>query len=112
MTLSHIITIAVCLPFVFIYPPVITAPSVLSVVYMGIFQVGLAAALYAYGIKKVTAVSAMLISSIEPVFNPLWVFLVVGEKPTHTAFIGGAIILGAVVFSNSIGWQREKRAAR
>jgi drug/metabolite transporter (DMT)-like permease len=109
MTLSHIITVAFCLPFMFIYKPVITPPAALSIIYMGVLQVGLAAALYSYGIKKVSAVSAMLIASIEPVFNPLWVFLVIGEKPTHTAFIGGAVILAAVFFSNIISWRREAR---
>lgn len=107
MTLSHIITVVFCLPFVFIYKPLVTLPSALSVVYMGVLQVGLAAALYAYGIKKVSAVSAMLIASIEPVFNPLWVFLVIGEKPAPAAFLGGGIILAAVFFSNIIGWRNS-----
>lgn len=107
ITLSHIITVAFCLPFVFIYTPVVTLSSALSGLYMGIVQLGIASALYSYGIKRVNAVSAMLIASIEPVFNPLWVFLVIGEKPGHTAFIGGILILASVFFSNIIGWRRE-----
>jgi drug/metabolite transporter (DMT)-like permease len=34
---------------------------------------------------------------VEPVFNPVWVFLGYGEVPTLTAIIGGLIILGAIV---------------
>ena len=45
------------------------------------FQVGLAAILFAAAIKRITAVSANLIAVIEPVFNPVWVFLALGEAP-------------------------------
>jgi drug/metabolite transporter (DMT)-like permease len=42
----------------------------------------------------------MLLSSIEPILNPVWVLLVTGEKPSITALIGGAIIVTAVVISS------------
>jgi drug/metabolite transporter (DMT)-like permease len=34
---------------------------------------------------------------IEPVLNPVWVFLLLGEAPGLLALVGGAIILGAVM---------------
>jgi drug/metabolite transporter (DMT)-like permease len=111
MILSHIITVCICLPFMFIYTPALSIAPFFSIVYMGVFQVGLAAVLYAYGIKKVGAVPAMLISAIEPIFNPLWVFFAIGETPAPAAYTGGGIILAAVLFSNIIGWRRD-RASR
>jgi drug/metabolite transporter (DMT)-like permease len=39
---------------------------------------------------------------VEPVFNPVWVFLGYGEVPTFTAIIGGLIILGAIVVRSLI----------
>jgi drug/metabolite transporter (DMT)-like permease len=66
---------------------------------MGIFQLGLASVLFAYGIKRVFVVQAMLTAAIEPVLNPVWVFLVTGEKPSATALLGGAVIIAAVMVS-------------
>jgi drug/metabolite transporter (DMT)-like permease len=43
-------------------------------------------------------VEGILIPMIEPVLNPVWVFLMMGEQPSPWAIVGGAIILGAVIF--------------
>jgi len=52
--------------------------------------------LYAKAIKHVTALEAVLIPVLEPILNPVWVLLDMGEKPSRYAFLGGAIVLGAV----------------
>ena len=41
------------------------------------------------------ALEGMLIPVIEPIFNPVWVFLFIGERPSGMAMIGGIIVLGA-----------------
>jgi drug/metabolite transporter (DMT)-like permease len=64
--------------------------------YLGIFQTGLAAALYSIAIRSVPALESNLILMLEPVLNPLWVFLVIGESPAPLALVGGAIVLGAI----------------
>jgi drug/metabolite transporter (DMT)-like permease len=51
---------------------------------------------FAYGIKRVRALESVLIPSIEPLINPLWVFLFFGEMPGRWAFIGGSLVLAAV----------------
>ena len=68
----------------------------INIVLLGVFQIGLAYVCYSVAIKHVTALETSLIGAIEPVLNPLWVFLVLGEKPGMWAMIGGAIILVAV----------------
>jgi drug/metabolite transporter (DMT)-like permease len=72
------------------------APDLARMLYLGVVQVGLAYVIYGYGIARVPALEASLVNMIEPVLNPLWVFLVLGEKPGWWAVLGGAIILGAV----------------
>jgi drug/metabolite transporter (DMT)-like permease len=57
--------------------------------------------------KRITAVSAMLTAMIEPVLNPLWVLVVTGEKPSASALLGGAIIVGAVAASSLVSKRRE-----
>ncbi|HEY1769171.1 MAG TPA: DMT family transporter [Chthoniobacterales bacterium] len=64
---------------------------------LGVFQLGLPYVLYATAIKYVTALEATLIPLLEPVLNPLWVMLALGERPGHWAILGGALVLGAVL---------------
>jgi drug/metabolite transporter (DMT)-like permease len=95
---SHITCVLFSIPFFILHPPVINAPNIMSILFMGIFQIGLASALFAYGIKRVTVVQAMLTATIEPVMNPVWVFVVIGEKPSLSVITGGCLIIAAVVF--------------
>jgi len=71
----------------------ISVSNFLMVSYLGIFQVGAAYIIFAYGLKRVLAVEASLISMIEPVLNPFWVLIGYGEVPSLMAVIGGVIIL-------------------
>ena len=43
-----------------------------------------------------TALEAILITVIEPILNPVWVFLLLGEAPGPWAMVGGVVVLGAV----------------
>jgi drug/metabolite transporter (DMT)-like permease len=67
---------------------------------MGFFQLGLPYVLFAWAVSRVSATRAVLTSSIEPILNPVWAFLLVGERPTTAMFIGGAIIIGTVTLRN------------
>ena len=110
MLLAHVICLIIGLPFIILHPPVFTVKATLAVTYMGLFQIGLASLCLAYGLKRVRAVQAMLISTAEPVLNPVWVLIATGEKPTPVALAGGAIIIFAVVVSSLIGKRRDDDA--
>jgi drug/metabolite transporter (DMT)-like permease len=107
MLLAHVVNFTIAIPFFILYPPTLTTAAVLPIVFMGTIQIGCASLLFAYGIKKISAVSAMLTAMIEPVLNPVWVLVVTGEKPSSSALLGGVIIIGAVVASSLIGKRRE-----
>lgn len=64
---------------------------------LGTLQLGLPYVLYAIAIKHVTALEATLIPLLEPVLNPLWVMLALGERPGPWAVVGAALVLGAVL---------------
>jgi drug/metabolite transporter (DMT)-like permease len=66
------------------------------VAFLGIFQIGIAYAIFTYGLKRVFAIEVSLISMIEPVLNPVWVVLWYGEVPSFPAIIGGIIIISAI----------------
>jgi drug/metabolite transporter (DMT)-like permease len=83
-------------PFLFHAP--FHEPSVLwLLLLLGVVQLGLSYVLYTEAIKHVTALEAMLIPLLEPVLNPLWVLLALGERPGRWAILGAVLVLGAVV---------------
>jgi drug/metabolite transporter (DMT)-like permease len=109
MLLAHVITSAAAIPFIVLYPPALNPGAFAAISFMGIIQIGLASLLFAFGIKRISALEAMLTSMIEPVLNPVWVLLVTGEKPSASALIGGGIIIAAVVFSSVVGKRRGQK---
>lgn len=85
------------LPWIWTAPP-LTAASLAALLALGIVQLGVAYLFYAHAIKHVTALEAVLIPVIEPILNPVWVMLLVGEKPTPLALVGGLLVVGAVTW--------------
>lgn len=63
---------------------------------LGIFQIGLSMVLYTLAVPHLRAVETSLILALEPILNPFWVFLVIGEIPGPFALLGGTLVLGAV----------------
>jgi drug/metabolite transporter (DMT)-like permease len=102
MLLAHSITALFAVPFFVMFSPTFTPSATAAITFMGIIQIGCASLLFSYGIKRINAIQAMLTASIEPALNPLWVLIIIGEKPSSAALLGGTIILFAVVFSSII----------
>jgi drug/metabolite transporter (DMT)-like permease len=95
--LGNLLAAAIGLPFAagHALPP---ADGLLALLALGVLQLGLPYLLYARAIKHVTALEAVLIPVIEPVLNPIWVLLFIGEKPGLLALAGGALIICAVTW--------------
>ncbi len=66
-------------------------------ILLGVFQFGIPYLLYTKGLQYVPAHRAVLLILMEPVLNPTWTFLIVGEVPASTTLAGGGLILAAVV---------------
>ena len=103
------------LGFVIGLPSICTAPwpdqrGLVALLLLGVLQLGIPYLLYARAIRHVTALEAVLIPVIEPILNPIWVLLVIGEKPSPLALLGGAIVLGAVTW-RAIASIRDRTAA-
>jgi drug/metabolite transporter (DMT)-like permease len=78
-------------------------PDVAMVAYLGMFQMGLALVFNSIAIPFVPALEATLILALEPVLNPVWVFLVIGERPGPMALLGAVLVIGAVVARAVLG---------
>ncbi len=97
---GNILTALVCMPF--IEPFAGTADTFVRLAILGVFQLGVSYVLYAWAIKSVTALEAVLITVLEPLLNPLWVGMFHGEVPSSTVILGGVIVVGAVVARNFV----------
>lgn len=63
---------------------------------LGLFQVGFSYVLFSSGIRHLTALRAILLGLVEPLLNPLWVWLGNGERPGSWAIAGGAVIIACL----------------
>ncbi len=98
VTYGNVFAALTLLPFVR-HDLALAPESALVLGFLGVFQIGGAYALFVAGLKYVTATKASLVGMLEPVSNPIWVFLFLGERPGVYSVLGGAIVLGA------IGWR-------
>jgi len=71
----------------------ITIDQIAILAVMGAVQLGLPYFLFSKGLRFISLQEASLIALIEPVLNPLWVALVVGEIPATATLVGGGMIL-------------------
>jgi drug/metabolite transporter (DMT)-like permease len=76
----------------------ISLNEVLILAAMGALQLALPLVLYMRGVRYVPAVQMVLISLADAFLNPFWVWLVHGEVPSRSVFLGGTLILGAIAF--------------
>jgi len=105
--LAHAITLAVSIPFLFHGWPTLAGWAGIGA--LGIFQIGISSILLSYGVRHVTALQSLLTSVIEPIFNPVWVFLAIGERPGPRALAGAAIILVVVTLRSVLGLRAAVR---
>jgi drug/metabolite transporter (DMT)-like permease len=83
----------------------LTPRSFAVLLFLGVFQIAIAYLFFVRGLASVTATEASLTGMLEPISNPLWVFLFLGERPSPYALAGGAIVLAA------IGWHTMRGEA-
>lgn len=72
----------------------------LIVIYLGVFQLGLAYVFLSRAITRVPALEASLFLLVEPVLSPVWAWLAHGETPGPLAVLGGAVILTATALKS------------
>ena len=90
-----------CLPFVF--PVSVTLGQSISLIYLGVFQLGISFMLFTAGQRYVSATAAAITSMLEAVFNPVWVFLGMGEQPSPFAMVGAMVVMGVILSYNLRG---------
>jgi DME family drug/metabolite transporter len=86
--------------------PHLKAMDVLAVAFLGIVQIGISYILFIKGVTGGTRpLDASIIGFIEPLLNPVWVFLFIGERPSQWAILGGVIIIATVVIHTLVQYR-------
>jgi drug/metabolite transporter (DMT)-like permease len=108
--LGNLTVAVICLPLAL---PLVrmNGGQIASLLFLGVFQIGFAYLIFTAGMRYVSATAAMIISMLEAVFNPVWVFLGVGERPNPPALVGAAIILGVILWYSFRGSAPEAPVA-
>lgn len=93
---AHILTALAGIPVGAAFTASISAYEVFLIVILGVFQLGIPYILYAIAAKDCSPLACSLIGMLEPLLNPLWVFLFDGEVPGFFALVGGIAVLASV----------------
>jgi drug/metabolite transporter (DMT)-like permease len=108
--LSQVILVAVFLPFA--APGEIGGDDVVWLAALGIGQIGLGFALLTVGARLIPAAQVGLITLLEVVLGPLWVWLALDERPGTLTLVGGAIVIVAILIQTRAAPPPELREDR
>jgi drug/metabolite transporter (DMT)-like permease len=88
-----------------------TARDLALLAFFGVGQFGVGFLLFMAGARLIPAAETSLIGMLEVVLGPLWVWLVLSERPDTASLIGGALILGALLANSAVDLVRARRSA-
>ena len=91
--LGHLLSAVIGLPFLLMTPILFTPSSVVAILFLGIFQLGISYVLFSYAVQTCGSLAVSLLSMLEPICSPIWVALFVGEIPGSLALLGGMLVL-------------------
>jgi len=94
---GNVLTAVALLPFVAADPGV-TVRSAALLLFLGVVQLAGGYMLFVRGLRHVPATLASLAGMLEPIANPVWVFLLLGEVPRLMSIVGGLVVLGAIAW--------------
>ena len=90
----------------------ISSTDFACIAYLGIIQIGVAYILFTTAMARgLRSLDASIVGYIEPVLNPVWVFLFLGERPSGWAIVGGGIIIASVLAHMLVSARAKKKAA-
>jgi drug/metabolite transporter (DMT)-like permease len=106
--LGNLIAGLIGLPFILFGDQPVNLREITIIVYLGIFQLGLAFLIVSLVVRQLSAIETILIQTLAPILLSLWVFIFIGEKPSPSALAGAAIVTTAVTI-NAISTARRTK---
>lgn len=108
--LGNILAGVIGLPFIFLGDQPVNAREIGIIIYLGVFQLGLAFLIVSLVIKQLSAIETILIQALAPILLSTWVYLIIGEKPSPSALAGAAIVTTAVTLNTIASVRRTEQA--
>ena len=108
--LSQVLLVLVFAPFA--DPSSITRADLGVLVLLGVGQMALGLVLFTAGARLIPASEAALISLLEVILGPLWVWIAFSEQPPFLTLVGGALIMVAVLLLATQGSERREVSRR
>ena len=108
--IAHGLTFLVGLPFTFVYPPELSAAPVACILVLGVVQLGIPYVLLGRASGACPPLACSLLGAVEPLLNPVWVFIFAGEAPGLWALIGGVVVVATITVWCVYGDLRGKKA--
>ena len=106
---GQILTFLVGLPVFLITKPEITGTAVISILILGVFQLGLSYVLYVKASEYCPPLACCLLGAVEPLLNPVWVAIFDGEKPGVFALIGAVIVIASITVWSIFGQEKQEK---
>ncbi len=110
--IGQTLTFLVGLPFVIATRPEFTAVTTLSILILGVFQLGISYILYVESSKYCPPLACSLLGAAEPLLNPVWVLIFDGERPGVFALIGGVIVVVSITIWCVFGQEKPEESPR
>ena len=105
--LGNMLAAIIGLPFIIGEP--FTTYELGVIAALGIFQLGIPFILYTTAVKHLLAIESILLLTLEPIFNPIWVAIVIAEIPSRQAILGGVIVIGAITLKTVVASIQSNR---
>jgi drug/metabolite transporter (DMT)-like permease len=105
--LAQMLLVGAWLPFA--HPEDIGGSDVLGLAALGAGQIGLGLVFLTIGARLIPAAQVALITLLEVVLGPLWVWIALSERPDNATLAGGAVVIAAVVIQVRGGRPRQTR---
>jgi drug/metabolite transporter (DMT)-like permease len=87
---------------------VVSVHDAVLLTLFGAGQLGLGLAMFSAGAALIPAAQAALLNVVEPILGPLWVWIALGERPSDSALLGGAIVLAALAVHTAADLMRRR----
>lgn len=106
--MAHGLTFCVSIPFIALEPPELGAAPVICIFILGVVQLGIPYVLLGRASGSCPPLACSLLGAVEPLLNPVWVFIFDGEAPGMWALIGGVVVVVTITVWCGYGDLREK----
>ena len=109
--MAHVLTFLVSLPFLATEPPELAVEPVACIIILGVVQLGIPYVLLGRASGACPPLACSLLGAVEPLLNPVWVFIFDGEAPGMWALVGGVVVVATITAWCVHGDLRERERA-